>query len=145
MLRRSLKDYGAGRSIIVDAHGRILGGNKTVEQAKQLGLPITVVPTDGEQLVVVQRIDLDARTDPRAQALAVADNRVGELDLDWDPAMLQQLKKAGVALDGFWSPEEFAQLVGSTELGEHPDENAVLAPRPVPKLGPFEIDHKSAT
>ena len=128
LLRRSLKDYGAGRSIVVDAHGRILGGNKTVEQAKQLGLPITVVPTDGEQLVVVQRIDLDARTDPRAQALAVADNRVGELDLDWDPAMLQQLKKAGVALDGFWSPEEFAQLVGSTELGEHPDENAVLAP-----------------
>ena len=25
LLRRSLKDYGAGRSIVVDAHGRILG------------------------------------------------------------------------------------------------------------------------
>ena len=104
-LRRSLEEHGAGRSIVVDARGRILGGNKTVEQAKALGLPVTVIPTDGQQLVVVQRIDLDAQTDPRGQALAVADNRVGELDLDWDPAMLQQLKKAGVALDGFWSPE----------------------------------------
>ena len=36
-LRRSLEEHGAGRSIVVDARGRILGGNKTVEQAKALG------------------------------------------------------------------------------------------------------------
>ena len=42
-----------------------------MEQAKHLGLPITVVPTTGQELVVVQRVDLDARTDPRAQALAL--------------------------------------------------------------------------
>ena len=127
-LRRSLEDYGAGRSIVVDARGRILGGDKTVEQAKELGLPITVVPTDGQRLIVVQRVDLDAQTDPRAQALAVADNRVGELDLDWNPAVLQQLEQAGVALDGFWTPEEFAQLIRPTQPGEDPNENAVLAP-----------------
>ena len=95
-LRRSLRTYGAGRSIVIDKRGRILGGHKTVEQAKHLGLPITVVPTTGETLVVVQRVDLDARTDPRAQALALADNRVAELDLDWDPAVLRQLEQAGV-------------------------------------------------
>ena len=109
-LRRSLHTYGAGRSIVIDTRGRILGGHKTVEQAKHLGLPITVVPTTGETLVVVQRVDLDARTDPRAQALAVADNRVAELDLDWDPAVLRQLEQAGVALEAFWTPEEFARL-----------------------------------
>ena len=63
-LRRSLHTYGAGRSIVIDKRGRILGGHKTVEQAKHLGLPITVVPTTGQELVVVQRVDLDARTDP---------------------------------------------------------------------------------
>ena len=100
-LRRSLHTYvrpphippclsrpPAGRSIVIDRRGRILGGHKTVEQAKHLGLPITVVPTTGQELVVVQRMDLDARTDPRAQELALADNRVAELDLDWDPAVL---------------------------------------------------------
>ena len=75
-----------------------------MEQAKPLGLPITVVPTTGETLVVVQRVDLDARTDPRAQELALADNRVAELDLDWDPAVLRQLEQAGVALEAFWTP-----------------------------------------
>ena len=63
-LRRSLHTYGAGRSIVIDKRGRILGGHKTVEQAKHLGLPVTVVPTTGQELVVVQRVDLDARTDP---------------------------------------------------------------------------------
>ena len=103
-LRRSLHTYGAGRSIVIDTRGRILGGHKTVEQAKHLGLPITVVPTTGQELVVVQRMDLDARTDPRARELALADNRVAELDLDWDPAVLRQLEQAGVALEDFLDP-----------------------------------------
>ena len=127
-LRHSLETYGAGRSILIDRHGSILGGHKTVEQAKRLGLPITVVPTSGQELVVVQRLDLDARTDPRAQELALADNRVAELDLDWDPAVLQQLQQAGVALEAFWTEEEFARLLASTQPGEDPRENAVREP-----------------
>ena len=127
-LRRSLHTYGAGRSIVIDKRGRILGGHKTVEQAKHLGLPITVVPTTGQELVVVQRVDLDARTDPRAQELALADNRVAELDLDWDPAVLQQLEQAGVALEAFWTPEEFARLLAPEGPEAQTDENTVLAP-----------------
>ena len=127
-LRRSLHTYGAGRSIVIDTRGRILGGHKTVEQAKHLGLPITVVPTTGQELVVVQRVDLDARTDPRAQALALADNRVAELDLDWDPAVLRQLEQAGVALEAFWTPEEFARLLAPEGPEAQTDEHTVLAP-----------------
>ena len=127
-LRRSLHTYGTGRSIVIDVRGRILGGHKTVEQAKHLGLPITVVPTTGQELVVVQRMDLDARTDPRARELALADNRVAELDLDWDPAVLRQLEQAGVALEAFWTPEEFARLLASEGPEAQPDENTVLAP-----------------
>ena len=133
-LRRSLHTYGAGRSIVIDKRGRILGGHKTVEQAKHLGpdfagaVPITVVPTTGQELVVVQRVDLDARTDPRAQELALADNRVAELDLDWDPAVLRQLEQAGVALEAFWTPEEFARLLAPEGPEAQPDENTVLAP-----------------
>ena len=127
-LRRSLHTYGTGRSIVIDVRGRILGGHKTVEQAKHLGLPITVVPTTGQELVVVQRVDLDVRTDPRAQELALADNRVAELDLDWDPAVLRQLEQAGVALEAFWTPEEFARLLASEGPEAQLDENTVLAP-----------------
>ena len=144
-LRRSLHTYGTGRSIVIDARGRILGGHKTVEQAKHLGLPITVVPTTGQELVVVQRMDLDARTDPRARELALADNRVAELDLDWDPAVLRQLEQAGVALEAFWTPEEFARLLAPEGPEAQPDENTVLAPPTTTTIRPATCSNSAAT
>ena len=127
-LRRSLHTYGAGRSIVIDRRGRILGGTRPWNRPSTWGSPITVVPTTGQELVVVQRMDLDARTDPRARELALADNRVAELDLDWDPAVLRQLEQAGVALEAFWTPEEFGRLLASEGPEALPDENTVLAP-----------------
>jgi hypothetical protein len=94
-LARSLRDYGAGRAVLIDRHGRIIAGNKTVEQAKALNIPLRVVKTDGHHLIAVQRDDLDLATDLRAKALAIADNRVGELDLEWDVEMLKQLNSPG--------------------------------------------------
>lgn len=100
-LERSLREYGPGRAVLIDRHGRIIAGNKTVEQAKRLHLPLRVIKTDGTHLVAVQRDDLDLATDPRAKALAIADNRVGELDLEWDVDMLKQLQADGVDLSAF--------------------------------------------
>ena len=40
MLERSLQRYGAGRAPVVSADGVILAGNKTVEVARELGIPI---------------------------------------------------------------------------------------------------------
>ena len=67
---------GPGRSVLIDRHGTIIAGNKTYERAKQLDIPVQVVKSDGTTLIAVQREDLDLETDPRARALAVADNRV---------------------------------------------------------------------
>ena len=91
-LERSLREYGAGRAVLIDRHGRIIAGNKTVNEAKRLNIPLRVVKTDGAHLIAVQREDLDLAIDPRAKALAIADNRVGELDLEWDLDMLKQLR-----------------------------------------------------
>ena len=74
-LEQSMLQYGAGRAILIDRHGRIIAGNKTAEQAKQLKMPLRVVKTDGTYLVAVQREDLDLATDQRAQALAILDGR----------------------------------------------------------------------
>ena len=144
-LRRSLHTYGTGRSIVIDARGRILGGHKTVEQAKHLGLPITVVPTTGQELVVVQRMDLDARTDPRARELALADNRVAELDLDWDPAVLRQLEQAGVALEAFWTPEEFARLLARRGRRRSPTSTPCWPRPPRPRSGAATCSNSAAT
>ena len=100
-LEQSLREYGAGRAVLIDRHGRIIAGNKTVEHAKRLGIPLRVVKTDGHHLIAVQRDDLDLATDPRAKALAIADNRVGELDLEWDVDRLTQLHADGLDLSAF--------------------------------------------
>ena len=71
----------------------------------------------------------DLATDARAQALAVADNRVAELDLAWDEAPLRDLHAAGVDLSPFWTDAEFAALVAEPLTGRTA-ETAVVAPGP---------------
>src|SRR5215475_8525353 len=133
-LARSLREYGAGRAVLIDRRGSVIAGNKTVEQARALNLPLRVVETDGTFLVAIQRNDLDLRTDERAKALAIADNRVGELDLEWDVEMLKQLRAEGLDLSAFWTADEFATLFAepSTSLT---DENAVVEPGPTDIVG----------
>ena len=116
-LAQSLRELGAGRAVLVDQEGTILAGNKTVERARALGLPLQVVQTDGKRLVAVQRTDLDLGRDAKARELAVADNRVGELDLAWDLDQLKALQADGLDLSAFWSPEEFAQLLDANADG----------------------------
>ena len=60
MIEDSLRQYGAGRSILLDKHGAIIAGNKTAENCGAIGMEdVLVVRTDGTRLVAVQRTDLD--------------------------------------------------------------------------------------
>ena len=128
-LEQSLRDFGAGRSIVLDRHGKVVAGNKTAARARQLGLKLRVVRTTRDYLVAVQRDDLDL-DDPRspARALASADNRVGELDLEWDVEMLQQLHAEGLDLAPWFTDAELTELLNSHQTSGKDDENAVIAP-----------------
>ena len=56
--------------------GRIIAGNKTLEAWADIEGDVQVVQTDGQQLVVVQRTDLDLTDDEgAARKLAYYDNR----------------------------------------------------------------------
>jgi DNA modification methylase len=115
MLEDSLRRYGAGRSVVVDRRGVLIGGNKTAAAALAAGLTRTrVIQTAGDELVVVQRTDLDLEADPRAQELAIADNRVQQVSLEWDPAALERLAVSGADLERFWSTSELAALLEPT-------------------------------
>lgn len=127
-LAHSLSELGAGRAVLLDRRGKVIAGNKTVEEAKRLNLPLKVVKTVGDVLVAVQREDLDLLKDPRAQRLAIADNRVGQLDLEWDLDVLKRLHAEGLDLSAFWTAEEFATLFAEPMAGLT-DENAVVEPK----------------
>ena len=124
ILESSLTKLGAGRSVLVDNKGRVIAGNKTIEAARKMGLSkIAVIETDGDTLVAVQRSDLDLRKHSKAREMAIADNRVGQIDLEWNPDVLAALD---VDLNQFWDEGELKELLKGTV---DPEEITVPEPK----------------
>lgn len=119
MLETSIEKVGAGRSIVVDKHGKVIAGNKTQEVAIAKGIEdAIVVETDGTQLVVTKRTDLDLDDpDPNnpARQYAYLDNRTGEIGLEWDAGQIQLDLEAGLDLSEMFRDWELAAL-GALEL-----------------------------
>jgi DNA modification methylase len=116
LLGQSIRKFGAGRSLVVDRHGRVIAGNKTLEAARAAGMKsISIVESDGSSLVAVQRGDLDLKSDKKAKELAIADNRVSEIDLEWDPEVLASLD---VDLSLFWKENELNSLLKEYRCGD---------------------------
>jgi hypothetical protein len=90
LVKKSLENYGFGRSILVDKDGNIIAGNKTFEKAKELNLPIKVIDTGGKEIIIHQRTDLKLDS-KEGRELAIVDNRSSEIGLDWDHNAFQQL------------------------------------------------------
>ena len=65
LIKKSLKECGAGRSILIDKEGVIIAGNGVYEQAQKLKIPTQVVKTDGSKLLVVQRTDISTDDEKR--------------------------------------------------------------------------------
>uniref|UniRef100_UPI00356729A5 hypothetical protein n=1 Tax=Mariniphaga sediminis TaxID=1628158 RepID=UPI00356729A5 len=77
LIKKSLEDCGAGRSIVADKDNVIIAGNGVYEQAKELGIPIKFIETDGKELIVVKRTDIST-DDEKRKLLALADNRTSD-------------------------------------------------------------------
>jgi hypothetical protein len=69
----SMDAGGMGRPIFADNTGSVIGGNGTLRMANQRGIPQRIIHTDGSELIVVVRDDLN-HDDPKRQMLAVMDN-----------------------------------------------------------------------
>lgn len=110
MLEDSLQEDGAGRGILLDKHGNVIAGNKTLETAVESGFEdVIIVPTDGKTLVATQRTDVDIDS-PQGRRMAIRDNRVAQVDLDFDGNVLAQLQTEGLDLSQFWDADELAAL-----------------------------------
>ena len=77
IIRKSLEDCGAGRSILLDGDDVVIAGNGVYEQAQALGLPVRVIESDGRELIAIKRTDLKTEDDKR-RALALADNHASD-------------------------------------------------------------------
>lgn len=129
LIKKSLEKFGAGRSIVVDAEGEIIGGNGVYEQAQKLGLKTKIVETDGSELVVVKRTDLKT-DDEKRKALAVMDNSTSdtsEFDMELLTAdfTVDELEDFGIELPEEKEVEAEAEAENEDEgEGEEEDETS---------------------
>lgn len=115
----SLRETGAGRSIVVDKEGRIIAGNKTLEAWADISGEIEIVKTDGKKLIVVQREDLDlSDVEGLARKLAYYDNRAGQLGLEFDAEQVLADIQAGVDLSAMFFDNEIADILAELEVPE---------------------------
>lgn len=88
LINKSLRAHGAGRSVLLDKNNKLIAGNKTVENAADVGIDeVIVVETTGKQLVAVKRTDIDLDTE-EGREMALADNATGAANLDWNQELL---------------------------------------------------------
>ncbi len=93
----------------------MIAGNHAAEIAGQVGLEdVIFVPTDGKKVIAVVREDLDLDS-KEARALAIADNRTNELNLDFDTDMLKQYVDDGVDISQFWNEHELTRMIRDTK------------------------------
>ncbi len=84
LLEKSLRENGAGRSVLVDKDDNIIAGNGIVEAAQKAGIVKTrIVEVTGDELVVVKRTDLELDS-KKGREMAFADNATAAADLSWD-------------------------------------------------------------
>lgn len=102
-------------SITVAADGETFDGSARLETVySRLGAEVDpiVIEIDGTRPVIVKRSDIPTADDPRAKRLAIAANRIAELNLDFDPDVLSELNEE-VDLSGLWTDEEFSSWIES--------------------------------
>lgn len=89
LLEKSLRQNGAGRSILLDKDNNIIAGNGVVEAAGQIGLDnVKIVETTGDQIIAVKRTDISLNS-KKGREMALADNATAKADIDWDKEALQ--------------------------------------------------------
>ena len=91
LLEKSLRELGAGRSILIDKDNNIIAGNGIIEAAGNIGLEdLQIVETDGKKLIAVKRTDI-ALDSEEGRQMALADNATAEADLSWDTDTISEV------------------------------------------------------
>lgn len=123
LIEKSLRENGAGRSILIDKDGNIIAGNGIVESAGQIGLDkVKVVETTGDEIIAVKRTDISLNS-KKGRKMALADNSTAKADLEWDEENLksefdeEELKDWGVDLD--WQEETEVTEDEAPEVNEN--------------------------
>jgi hypothetical protein len=115
LIEKSLRKFGAGRSILIDKNNRIIAGNKTVENAAAIGLDdLQIVESDGTKIIAVKRTDIDL--DSKAgRELALADNATSKANINWDIETTFEVANEFGFDAGEWGVEDSTKEIEAVE------------------------------
>lgn len=143
-IEESITRFGYGRSILVDKNDVTIAGNHALLFAQENeGTKVRVVETDGSELIVVRRTDLDLETDLKARGLAIADNVSARSNLNLDEQVLLAEAAAGVEIEPFFSAGELEALQSAAEEAKAPLEPKAPEERAKPVKLSFTPEEKA--
>lgn len=125
IIDKSLKELGAGRSILIDSENEIIAGNGVFEQAEKQNIKIKIVETDGTELIAVKRTDLKTN-DKKRKKLALIDNHSTDTsNFDFDAI---NVDFGEVELEEWGIEESLINLdnIKSNEDRQMPDKNNMV-------------------
>ena len=138
MLDKSMADNGFIGAMTSAADGEIFDGSARLETAyDRFGEEVEpiVVDADGTRPIIVRRVDIPSASDPKAKKLAIAANRIAQVDLDWDPEVLAAVNEEIDIGDLFFEneledifktiEEDLDKEIGKTDPDDIPDEEQV--------------------
>ncbi len=121
LLEKSLRENGAGRSVLVDKDDNIIAGNGIVEAAQKAGILKTrIVEVTGDELVVVKRTDLELDS-KKGREMAFADNATAAADLAWDEERIGEAADEWGLVPEDWGVE-LPEAAGGSGGGASEDE-----------------------
>ena len=115
IIDKSLKELGAGRSILIDSENEIIAGNGVFEQAEKQNIKIKIVETDGTELIAVKRTDLKTN-DKKRKKLALIDNHATDTsNFDFDAINVDfeevELEEWGVDLEKIHEQKDLSEKI----------------------------------
>lgn len=123
VIKKSLEELGAGRSVLIDKNNTLIAGNGVFEQAQALGIPVRVIETDGTELVAVKRTDI-AEGDEKRKRLALADNVASDLSEFDDDLLHEDFSMEELSDWGLESEEEVSEA--DIETSKEKNDNAEI-------------------
>lgn len=116
MLNDSIAKDGWLGAMTVAADYETFDGSARLETAyERFGdIEPIIVHSKGDRPVIVVREDIPSADDPRAKRLAIAANRIAQVDLDWDAKILSELTEE-IDLSGLFTEEELGDLIGADD------------------------------
>jgi hypothetical protein len=143
LLDKSIVENGWIGGVTVANDGECFDGSARLETVfTRFGEDVEpiIVESDGTRPIIVKRTDIPNADSPKAKKLAIAANRIAQVDLDWDADILAEIAE-DIDISDLFFEDELAAIIGEQEEESSEEYNPESSTKEV-DTEDFEFDCK---